>query len=111
MVDAATILPKPPTATAAPPTQPEAAPPISTFPLTEICDDELKAVLGIAHARAIASQGEVTQGTAAFLNAVADAFVARGDDLTETEEAETAWKDIATAIKGVADLVSYMELE
>jgi hypothetical protein len=102
MVDAATPLPKPPAQPAAP---------LGTFPLMEICDDELKAVLGIAHARTIASNaGDATAGTAAYIQAIGDAFEARGAE-QDTDEATEAWNDLAKAVYGLVELVRYMGLE
>lgn len=101
-----TTLARPPTA--APPPQP-AAKPYDTFPLMEIGDDELRAVLGIAHSRAIATQeGGIDGGTVDFLNAIADTFEARGN---LNPKAKKAWNDLAGAIKGVVRLVGYIDFD
>jgi hypothetical protein len=112
MVDA-TVLNKPAASApaAAPAAAPKPAPPVPTFPLMEICDDELRAVLGIAHARTIASSlGDVDVGTAEFLDALGDTFLARGN-LQTVEREKEAWNDLARAVKAVGELARYMGLE
>jgi hypothetical protein len=106
MVDAA-VLNKPATPPPPPPSQ-TTAPAAPTFTLAEICEDELRADISIAHSRAIVTAESTDSGTEDFLNAVADTFEARGN---LNPKAKQAWTDLAGAIKGVAELVGYMDFD
>jgi len=106
MSDTATLN-KPAAPPPAPPARPT-PPAAPTFTLAEICDDELRADISIAHSRAIVTAESIDNGTEEFLNAVADTFEARGN-LNPT--AKQAWTDLARAVKGVAELVGYIDFD